>query len=67
MGFNRCILQNLESLQNEFETIGLESFVKKYNKYGAITGPSESFRFLDEKRKEYELQQVSLVDKRKKT
>lgn len=58
MGFNRCILKGIENLQKEFETIGLESFVKKYNKYEAIAGPSESFRFLDEKRKEYGIQQI---------
>ena len=34
--------------------VGLEKFVKSYYKYDAITGPSESFRFLEEKQKEYE-------------
>lgn len=63
MGFNHCYIPSVENLQIEFESKGLEKFVKSYWKYDAITGPSESFRFLEEKQKEYELQQISMVDK----
>jgi len=54
MGFNHCYISSVENLQREFEMKGLEQFVKSYRKYDAITGPSESFRFLEEKQKEYE-------------
>lgn len=54
MGFNHCYISSVENLQIEFERKGLEEFVKSYRKYEAITGPSESFRFLEEKIEEYE-------------
>ncbi len=63
MGFNHCYISSVENLQLELEMWGLETFVKRYRKYDAITGPSESFRFLEDKVKEYELQQIQMVDK----
>ncbi len=63
MGFNHCYISSVENLQLELEMCGLETFVKRYKKYDAITGPSESFRFLEDKVKEYELQQIQMVDK----
>ena len=54
MGFNHCYISSIENLQLELDMVGLETFVKRYRKYDAITGPSESFRFLEEKIKEYE-------------
>ena len=54
MGFNHCYISSVENLQLELQTWGLETFVKRYRKYDAITGPSESFQFLEEKQKEYE-------------
>jgi len=67
MGFNKCYLSNIESLQKEFDNIGLESFIKHYKKYDCLLGPSESFRFLEEKQKEYGLlQSLQMVDKGQK-
>lgn len=66
MGFNHCYIPSIENLQTELENVGLENFVKRYRKYDAITGPNESFRFLEEKIKEYELQSVQMVDKGQK-
>ena len=63
MGFNHCYLSSVENLQNELNNVGLEKFVKSYRKYDALTGPSECFRFLEDKIKEYELQQIQMVDK----
>jgi len=54
MGFNQCYISSVENLQLELNNVGLETFVKRYRKYECITGPSESFRFLEEKIKEYE-------------
>jgi hypothetical protein len=67
MGFNHCYFSSLENLQSEYDNVGLERFVKRYRKYDALTGPSECFRFLEEKQKEYELQSIQVVDKGKKT
>jgi len=63
MGFNHCYFSSLDNLQKEYESVGLESFVKRYRKYDALTGPSECFRFLEDKLKEYELQSIQVVDK----
>ena len=63
MGFNHCYLSNVENLQNELNNVGLERFIKSYRKYDALTGPSECFRFLEQKIEEYELQQIQVVDK----
>ena len=54
MGFNHCYISSVENLQSELNNVGLELFIKRYRKYDAITGPSESFRFLEDKIKEYE-------------
>lgn len=66
MGFNHCYISSVENLQSELDNVGLEQFVKRYRKYEAITGPSESFRFLEEKQKEYELQSIQMVDEGEK-
>jgi hypothetical protein len=63
VGFNHCYLSNVENLQNELNNVGLERFIKSYRKYDALTGPSECFRFLEQKIEEYELQQIQVVDK----
>lgn len=55
MGFNHCYLTSVEQLQKEFELKGLEQFVNSYRRYDALTGPSECFKFLEDKIKEYEL------------
>jgi hypothetical protein len=67
MGFNHCYISSVENLQLELDMVGLETFVKRYRKYDAITGPSESFRFLEEKIKEYELQSIQVVDEGQET
>jgi hypothetical protein len=54
MGFNQCYLRCIEDLKEEFNKSGLESFVKRYQKYDSLTGSSESFEFLESKIKQYE-------------
>jgi hypothetical protein len=54
MGFNQCYLRKVEDLEDELKRNGLESFVKRYEKYESLTGSSESFEFLEQKIKEYE-------------
>ncbi len=66
MGMNKCYLPNVENLQKEFDSVGLDLFIKRYRKYECLVGPSESFRFLEKKEKEYELQSIQVVDKGQK-
>ena len=63
MGFNHCYLTSVDDLQKYLDNVGLEKFIKTYRSYDALTGPSECFAFIEEKIKEYELQQVQVVDK----
>lgn len=63
MGFNHCYLTSVEDLQRYLDNVGLEKFIKTYRSYDALTGPSECFKFLEDKIEENELQQISLVDK----
>ena len=63
MGFNHCYLTSVEDLQKYLDNVGLEKFIKTYRSYDALTGPSECFKFLEDKIEENELQQISLVDK----
>ena len=63
MGFNHCYLTSVDDLQKYLDNVGLEKFIKTYRSYDALTGPSECFEFIEEKIKENELQQISMVDK----
>lgn len=63
MGFNHCYLTSVDDLQKYLDNVGLEKFIKTYRSYDALTGPSECFKFLEDKIEENELQQISLVDK----
>jgi hypothetical protein len=49
MGFNQCYLRKVEDLEDELKRNGLETFVKRYEKYDSITGSAESFEFLEAK------------------
>ena len=64
MGFNHCYLTSVDDLQKYLDNVGLEKFIKTYRSYDALTGPSECFKFLEDKIEENELQQISMVDKR---
>lgn len=63
MGFNHCYLTSVLDLQRNLDNVGLEKFIRMYRSYDALTGPSECFEFIEEKIKEYGLQQISMVDK----
>jgi hypothetical protein len=63
MGFNHCYLTSVEDLQKYLDNVGLEKFIKTYRSYDALTGPSECFKFLEDKIEENELQQIQMVDK----
>ena len=54
MGFNHCYLTSIKDLERHLDNVGLEKFIKMYRSYDALTGPSECFKFIEEKIKEYE-------------
>lgn len=53
MGFNQCYLPSIIIMQAEINTVGLETFVKRMEKYDAITGETDRMEFLENKIKEY--------------
>ena len=46
-------LPQVEQLINEFENVGLETFVDRYTSYESLIGPTESISFIEEKVNEY--------------
>lgn len=58
MGFNQCYLRDIEELESEFISIGLEQFGKRYSKYDSWNGSTKSMEFLEAKIMEYELQKT---------
>lgn len=47
MGFNHQYVGNILQVQKELEKVGLEKFVKRYQKYDAISGESDSITFIE--------------------
>ena len=54
MGFNHCYLTSVKDLEQHFNNVGLEKFIKNYRSYDALSGPSECFEFIEQKIEEYE-------------
>ena len=63
MGFNNCYLPEYNELIEYYNSVTLEVFVKRFRKYDCWMGSIESMNFLESKVKEYELQQIQMVDK----
>lgn len=49
MGFNHCYVGNILQIQKELDDVGLEKFVKRYQKYDAISGESDSIDFIEKR------------------
>jgi hypothetical protein len=49
MGFNHCYVGNVIEVQKELDELGLEKFVKRYQKYDAISGESKCIDFIEKK------------------
>jgi hypothetical protein len=47
MGFNKCFLPPIDSMKKDILSNGMESFIKKYQKYDAIIGETDRMTFLD--------------------
>lgn len=55
MGFNKCYVQDLDKVKEQYEVLGFEKFVKFYIKKDGFIGPSDSLNYVREKLKEYKL------------
>ena len=53
MGYNKCILPSIIIMEAEIKTIGLETFVKRMQKYESIMGETDRMQFLESKIKEF--------------
>ena len=49
MGFNHCYVGNILQIQKELDELGLEKFIKRYQKYDAISGDSECIDFIEKR------------------
>ena len=63
MGYHHCHLPSIIIMQAEINSVGLETFINRMRKYESIMGESDRMKFLEDKFKEYELQQIQVVDK----
>lgn len=68
MGFNKCFVPDYKELIEYYNSVDLKTFVKRFSRYDAYVGETESINFLSEKKKEYyELQSIQVVDEGKET
>lgn len=49
MGFNHCYVGNILQIQKELDEVGLKEFVRRYQKYDAISGDSECIDFIEKR------------------
>ena len=61
MGFNHCYVGNILQIQKELDALGLEKFVKRYQKYEAISGESECIEFIEQRVKLYEQYKKNII------
>jgi hypothetical protein len=54
MGFNNCYVPDYNQLIEYYNSVDLETFVKRFRKYDSWTGDSDAMDFLENKIKEYE-------------
>jgi hypothetical protein len=49
MGFNKCYVQPLDAVKQQFEELGLEKFKELYRKRDTFIGPEDAVDFILEK------------------
>jgi hypothetical protein len=54
VGFNNCYIPNYNQLVEYYNSVDLETFVKRFKKYDSWSGDSNAMNFLENKIKEYE-------------
>jgi hypothetical protein len=54
MGYHHCHVPNMQQIQRELESLGLEKFIRIYSKYECLIGDSEVIEFIEQKAIELE-------------
>jgi hypothetical protein len=54
MGYHHCHVPNMQQIQRELESYGLEEFIRIYSKYECLIGDSEVIEFIEQKAIELE-------------
>ena len=54
MGFNNCHIPNYNQLIEYYNSVDLETFIKRFKKYDSWAGDSDAINFLESKIREYE-------------
>jgi hypothetical protein len=54
VGFNNCYIPNYNQLVEYYNSVDLETFIKRFKKYDSWAGDSDAMNFLETKIKEYE-------------
>lgn len=54
MGFNNCHIPNYNQLIEYYNSVDLETFIKRFKKYDSWSGDSDAIHFLESKIREYE-------------
>ena len=49
MGYHHCHVPDMEQSQREFESLGLDEFIRIYSKYECLIGSSEVIEFIEQK------------------
>ena len=49
MGYHHCHLPEVKSLEEQFQKLGLEKFIKRYSKCDGLIGDSESIYYIQQK------------------
>ena len=53
MGYHHCHIPDLQTLQTQYESLGLTDFVLRYKKCLALIGDSDAIRFIEDKINEF--------------
>jgi hypothetical protein len=58
MGFNNCYIPNYNQLVEYYNSVDLETFVKRFRKYDSWTGDSDAMNFLENKIKLWDITNI---------
>jgi hypothetical protein len=53
MGYHHCHIPDLQTLQTQYEVLGLTNFVMRYKNCQGIIGDSDAIKFIEDKINEF--------------
>jgi hypothetical protein len=63
MGFNHCYVGNILQIQKELDELGLKEFVRRYQKYDALSGETECIDFIEKRVKLWHTTNIDGIQK----